>query len=219
MLNNFGNAWDLIARIAVLLITLPVHEAAHAFTAVRLGDPTPKAEGRLTLNPFRHLDLFGSAMLLLVGFGWAKPVMVDPRNFRHPRRDMAITAAAGPLSNIALAIVALAAIKLIAYGGAGTGGTLAAVLDILVLVVLINIRLAVFNLLPMPPLDGSRILGFFLPKKLYILMARGERFMMLAVMALLWMGYLSRPIAYLSDKVLALLMLLTSPIDMLFRVL
>jgi len=207
--------WDIIARAAVLLITLPIHEAAHAYTAVKLGDNTPEEDGRLTLNPFKHLDVFGSLMLLVVGFGWAKPVMVDARNFRHPRRDMAITAAAGPMANIVVATAAIVILKFTVYL-AGPSEIAGAFIQVLYLVVLINIRLAVFNLLPMPPLDGSKILGFFLPKRLYYYMIRYERFMMLAVMALLWFGYLSRPIMILSGYVEAFLFDITKPIDYLF---
>lgn len=206
--------WDLIARAVVLLITLPIHEYAHARTAVRLGDDTPRLQGRLSLNPFRHLDLFGSMALLLVGFGWAKPVQVDTRQFRHPRRDMAITALAGPMANVGIALIALIALKLAAYT-APAYTVITAVLEVLFLIIRINIQLAVFNLIPIPPLDGSKILGVLLPEKLYYIMLRYERVVMLLLLVLLWFNVLDMPISLLSNLLMNLLQFITRPIDML----
>lgn len=207
--------WDLIARAVVLLITLPIHEYAHARTAVRLGDNTPRLQSRLSLNPFRHLDLFGSMALLLVGFGWAKPVQVDTRQFRHPRRDMAITALAGPMANVGMALIALIALKLAAYTAAADT-VITAVLEVLFLIIRINIQLAVFNLIPIPPLDGSKILGVLLPEKLYHIMLRYERVVMLLLLVLLWFNVLDMPISLLSNLLMNLLQFVTRPIDILF---
>ncbi|MCL2056908.1 MAG: site-2 protease family protein [Oscillospiraceae bacterium] len=210
--------WDVLARAAVLLIILPIHEAAHAFAAEKLGDPTPRGMGRLTLNPLKHLDVLGSMMLLVMGFGWAKPVPVDPRNFRHPRRDMAIVAAAGPLSNIALAFMAVAAMKLVFYT-TGLHPQTDALPGILRLIMRISVVLAVFNLLPIPPLDGSRILGLFLPGAMYYFVMRYERIMMFALLALMWLGYLRGPIGFLTGHAEAFLYKITEPIDYLFLLL
>jgi Zn-dependent protease len=207
--------WTLIARAAVLLITLPVHEYAHAYTAVKLGDPTPENQKRLTLNPFAHLDIFGSMMLLILGFGWAKPVMVDARNFKHPRRDMAITAVAGPLANVLMAFILLIVYKIIFFTIGINSVQMDAVLQVLGFMVRINLTLAVFNLLPIPPLDGSKVLGLFLPDRIYAYFVRYERIVMIVIFILLWFGFLSKPITFLSGKMLDVLLFITRPIDML----
>jgi len=141
-----------------LVVAASVHEFAHAYVADRLGDPTPRSQGRLTLNPLAHLDLVGSLLILLAGFGWAKPVQVDPMNFRDRRRGMILVAAAGPLANITVLFLLGVPYKLglLAFG--------ATVLDrLLVVTIRINAMLAIFNLIPVPPLDGSKILIGLLP--------------------------------------------------------
>jgi Zn-dependent protease len=142
----------------ILIISLSIHEFAHALVADRLGDPTPRSQGRLTLNPLAHLDWLGTLLLFTIGFGWGKPVVVDAYNLRSPRRDMTLVALAGPTSNLLCALVmAFLAAHLF------NGGWLAAALS---LAVQMNIMLAVFNLLPVGPLDGSRVLAGLLPKNL-----------------------------------------------------
>ena len=150
--------------IVALLITLTVHEAAHALVAYYLGDPTAKIKGRLTLNPIAHLDVMGSLIFLVTQrIGWGKPVPVNPRNFKHPVRDSALTALAGPLSNFILAFfVALPWKYLGPYMEASLLGE--AVLITLEMTFHVNIFLGVFNLFPFPPLDGSKILGLVVPK-------------------------------------------------------
>ena len=198
---------EFIARAIVLLLLLPVHEYAHGAVATRLGDPTPREQGRLTLNPLRHLDILGSLLLLTAGFGWAKPVIVDPRNFKNPRRDMALVAAAGPLSNLAMALASFIVYKAIFLVPLFPGfGTFLQVSTYIVgSVFIINVQLAIFNLLPVPPLDGSRILGLLLPEKIYWGLMRYERYIMLALMAVLWLGWLSTPLEYLTHWLLSLL--------------
>jgi len=154
---RFGDPVGLVYRLIALLIAATVHEFAHAWMANRLGDPTPRAQGRLSLNPIVHLDLVGSLLLLLVGFGWAKPVQVNARNFEDPRKGMLLVAAAGPLANITLMFLVglLPQLGLLPL----TGPVTRLVYEVL----LINAVLAVFNLIPIPPLDGSRILAGLLP--------------------------------------------------------
>jgi Zn-dependent protease len=147
-----------ILFLAITLITsLTVHEAAHAFTAYKLGDPTAKNQGRLTLNPLKHLDPWGTLFFILVQFGWGKPVPVNPVNFKNPKRDQALTALAGPTSNIIMAFIAALFLVYAPQTSAFFG-----------MFMQINIILAVFNLIPIPPLDGSQILGILLNDNQYI---------------------------------------------------
>lgn len=145
------------------VLGLTLHEFSHALAAFRLGDRTAADAGRLTLNPLAHLDLFGSLMLIFAGFGWAKPVPVDARYLRAPRRDMAIIAAAGPVSNVLLAAVVAFGIRLLAPWWDGAADSL--LLRLAVDAVWINVILAIFNLIPLPPLDGSRILALAVPDR------------------------------------------------------
>ena len=152
--------YDLVIRAFVLFTAMPIHEFAHGWVANKLGDPTARYQGRLTLNPFAHLELTGVLMMLLVGFGWAKPVPVNPYNFKRNRKgSMALTALAGPMSNLLMALAAMLVCKISAVAlGSFT------VMSVAFLVCQINITLMVFNLIPVYPLDGSRILSFFLPE-------------------------------------------------------
>jgi len=141
-----------------MVISIAVHEFSHAFAADRLGDPTPRAQGRLTLNPLSHLDPLGIVLLLTIGFGWGKPVQYDPYNLTNHKRDSALIALAGPLSSILFAV--LAAVLMYALPGSGMG-------VILRYVVGLNVMLAVFNLLPIYPLDGFRIVAGLVPNDSY----------------------------------------------------
>lgn len=153
----------LLIFLPALLFSLTFHEAAHAWMASRLGDQTARMLGRLTLNPLPHLDLFGTLMLVLSGFrfGWAKPVPVDPRNFANEKQGILLTAAAGPISNIILAIGCGVIIRLLLANGWGstmTEGVVVALGRIVGMALIMNLSLAFFNLIPLPPLDGSKIL-------------------------------------------------------------
>ncbi|MGI6404443.1 MAG: site-2 protease family protein [Oscillospiraceae bacterium] len=208
--------FEWLVRALVLCACLPVHEFAHAYVADKLGDDTARRQGRLTLNPIRHLDLWGSLLLIFVGFGYAKPVPVDARRFRHPKRDMALTAAAGPLSNILMSILLLAVFKMFFYTGLSNIRTVAIFLSILEIIIIVNLGLAVFNLLPIPPLDGSKLLGAILPDRIYYRMARYDRMIVIALFVLLWTGVLSTPLSFLRGQLLVLLDVVTRPIDILF---
>lgn len=154
---------ELIAGLPGLILALVIHEYAHARAAVAFGDLTPKIMGRLTLNPVAHIDPIGLIMLLLVRFGWAKPVVINPNNFRNPRRDDLLVSLAGPTANFALAFLAMLiwAVLIKMHVGLTTGTLL-----VLQLIVLFNINFGLFNLIPLPPLDGSHVLSYFLPYSL-----------------------------------------------------
>lgn len=171
----FGLDPSTLPYVAVaLLAAVTVHEYAHAYVADRLGDPTPRAAGRLTLNPLAHLDLVGTVLILLVGFGWAKPVPITPTNFRNWRRDTVIVAAAGPLANVTLLFALGIPFKLgLLHADAIEAGAISAVL---LTMMRINAMLAVFNLIPIPPLDGSKILLGVLPPEQAVGYARAQMY-------------------------------------------
>lgn len=169
----------LVFRLVALLVAATVHEFAHAWMADRLGDPTPRLRGRLSLNPLVHLDLLGSLLLLLVGFGWAKPVEVNPRYFPRWRQGMMLVAAAGPLANVTLLFL----LGLLAQSGPVVGDTLLGRLVVTTMV--INAVLAVFNLIPVPPLDGSKILAGLLPSQQALAFDRLQPYGPLVLLALI----------------------------------
>ena len=213
-----GMNWNLlavyVARALALITAIPVHEAAHAWASDRLGDPTARLAGRMSLNPLRHFDFLGALCMLIVGFGWAKPVPVAAvSHFRHPRRDMALSAAAGPLSNLLLAYLCMVLYKLVLYLAPATQAWIFVML-VLNAMLNVNITLAVFNLLPVPPLDGSRIFNVFLPHKFYFGIMRYERYIMIALFACLYFGLLDRPLSWLMNGAWNLLVYATSYIDM-----
>jgi Zn-dependent protease len=176
----------IIARVLVLVIAFTVHELAHALTADYLGDPTPRRMGRITLNPLKHLDPIGTLLLIVAGFGWAKPVMVNPMNMRgNPRTSMAIVAAAGPLSNLILATLGA---MLVRFGLVSFSATSSALSPAFLLgeFIWINLILALFNLIPIPPLDGSKILFAILPGELVYRLRPLEQFGFLILMGVIF---------------------------------
>ena len=187
----------LLMTAVTVLISLTVHEVAHGWVAYKMGDPTAKNMGRLSLDPRKHLDPIGTIMMLLLGVGFAKPVPVNSRYFKNPKRGMALTAAAGPLANLLMAFFATALYLLFLrfYANASimsetTFGT--QVLKVFVLLFyyfhILNLSLAIFNLLPIPPFDGSRILFIFLPAKYYFAIMKYERYILIGMLILLWSG-------------------------------
>jgi Zn-dependent protease len=219
---DFERVYMLLARALVLFAAMPVHEWAHGYMAYRLGDDSPRRDGRLSLNPFRHLDLLGSIMILFAGIGWAKPVMVDPRNFKNPKWGMALTAMAGPLSNLVMALLVMVLYKLFmgilpSLRFEESWADFFYLLVVMMLTILeTNIRLAVFNLLPVPPLDGSKLFGAILPERLYFFLMRYERYVGLALMALIFLGFLSGPLDFLSSGVERFLDFLSSPLGRMY---
>lgn len=170
-----GFVLGLLFKIPALLLAVTVHELAHGLVADRLGDPTARLQGRLTLNPIPHIDPLGALAFVIAGFGWAKPVPVNAYNLRHPIRDMALIAAAGPVSNFALAFVGMLAFRLVQ-----PTTILPAVMDpllaVLSYVFLYNLGLGVFNLIPLPPLDGGHFLPYFLPRASWAALHKVEQY-------------------------------------------
>ena len=198
-----ANLIELIAYVFsmafVVFCTLPVHEYAHALVATKMGDNTAKNHGRLTLNPMAHIDWIGALMILLVGFGYAKPVPVIARNFKNPKWGMALTALAGPMSNIIMAFVFLIGLNAVSHFCDLNVTLWFAVYYFLYFAASVNISLAVFNLLPVPPLDGSRVLNAVLPAKYYFAIMKYERYIVIGIFILLFTGILSTPLSYLSN--------------------
>ncbi len=211
--------FTIIVRAIVLLTTIPVHEAAHAWVRDKMGDPTGRYRGRLTLNPMAHFDLWGSLALIFTGIGWAKPVPVNPLNFDDSKKGMAITAARGPISNIMLAFASLIAAKLCMYMGylTGFGTVLSTLFTVFSTMCSINISLAIFNLMPFPPFDGSRIFNYFLSDKYYFKIMQYEQQIFFVVFALLWLGVFDLPLSFLSGFLYNILDKLTFFVDSVFR--
>lgn len=183
---------DALQRVLAVLVCLTVHETCHGLAAMVLGDPTAKRMKRLSFNPIHHIDWLGLASMFICGFGWAKPVPVDMRYFKNPRLGMAITALAGPVSNFILSFVMLFGASLISNVLVGLEYTamvsfLIWLFGFFVTTAALSVGLGLFNLLPIPPLDGSKILAVVLPEKLYYLQLRYERFGMLLLMAIIWL--------------------------------
>lgn len=186
----------LLSTFVVIFIGSPIHEYAHAMVAVRLGDPTPKNLGRTRLNPIAHIDWVGALLILLFGFGYAKPVQVNIYNFRKPKRDMALVALAGPVSNIIMAFVFYAIGSLVfalspSFLEASVGYYVILFFNY---VIQINISLAVFNLIPIPPLDGSRLLSALLSDRNYYKIMQYERYFSLVLLLLIVTGALDYPL-------------------------
>ena len=189
---DWSSMGAMALRIVAVLLCLVVHEVCHGLAAYWLGGPTAKQSHRLSLNPIHHLDPFGLLMMVVVGFGWAKPVPVDPRYFRKPKQGMAITALAGPVSNFLLAYVSAILYSglyaVLVVRGETTG--LALALEFFGVLMTLNIGLGIFNLIPFPPLDGSKVVAMFLSDRQYVQWMRLERYGMIVLMAALWFGLL-----------------------------
>lgn len=184
---DLSNLQSIIIRVVAVLLCLSVHETCHGLAAYALGDPTAKQQHRLSLNPIRHIDPIGLIMMFIAGFGWAKPVPVDMRYFKNPKSGMAITALAGPVSNILLAFI------LLIPSGWMMDHAAATTLNIVIFRFLyscayLSVGLGVFNLIPIPPLDGSKILAVVLPDSAYMTLMRYEQYGFIIILAIAFLG-------------------------------
>lgn len=189
IMNLFSDPYELVMllfRIPIILIALSIHEASHGFAAYKCGDPTARNLGRLTLNPIRHLDPIGTVCMLLFGIGWAKPVPVNTRYFKNPRNGMAITACAGPLSNVIMSFLGIILFSLIACLINPESTVLLLIGFFFYYFHLVNLMLGLFNLIPIPPLDGSRIAFIFLPDKIYFGIMKYEEIIKIIFLAFLF---------------------------------
>ena len=201
---QFDGVWQTAVLVAASLLCITFHETCHGLAAYRLGDNTAKRMGRLSLNPLKHVDLMGLIMMALFRFGWAKPVPVDMRNFKNPKAGMALTALAGPVSNVVLAYAAVVLCNFMIFLADRLGSTwlLLALAQFFVYVEIISAGLAVFNVFPIPPLDGSKVLFALLSDRAYDRLMRYEKYGMGLLMALLVTGAIDRPLGAMRDWLL-----------------
>jgi len=188
------NIIGMLISVVCRLIAITGHEVAHGFVSYKLGDPTPRREGRLSFNPMAHLDLMGTLLMLLTGFGWAKPVSVDPRYYRDTKKGMALVAIAGPLANLIMAFAGLLIYAIIFAINVKTGALsmLTSFLsEFSISFAITNLSFMIFNLIPIPPLDGSRILGMFLSNSAYYKLLQYERYSLFLIMVLSLSGAFS----------------------------
>lgn len=217
-----GDGLQLLARLLAFATAIPFHEAAHAFVSDKLGDPTARNLGRLTLNPIKHLDLWGMIAMVTIGIGWAKPVPVNPNFYKNKKYGMALTAAAGPISNLILAYINMVLYKIVVYGwhvsstGATAPAAISFIANILFYLAIINVNLAVFNMLPVPPFDGSRIFGLFLPEEVYFKVMQYERYLMFVMLGLLMFGVFTGVLQAANTVIINLLDKSTGYIDWIF---
>ena len=201
---QFDGVWQTAVLVAASLLCITFHETCHGLAAYRLGDNTAKRMGRLSLNPLKHVDLMGLIMMALFRFGWAKPVPVDMRNFKNPKAGMALTALAGPVSNVVLAYAAVVLCNFVMFLADRLGSTwlLLALAQFFVYVEIISAGLAVFNVFPIPPLDGSKVLFALLSDRAYDWLMRYEKYGMGLLMVLLVTGVIDRPLGAMRDWLL-----------------
>ncbi len=191
----FSNIGSFIILLPIRLIAIIGHELGHAWVSTKLGDPTPRNTGRLTINPLAHLDFYGTLLMLFTGFGWAKPVMINPMYYKDRKKGTALVSIAGPLANLVMAAVGMIIYALLVVLHAKMGlskSIFGALSNIAYIFIYTNLCFMVFNLIPIPPLDGSKVLGMFFPDRTYYKMLEYEQFSMILIMVLSLSGAFSR---------------------------
>ena len=208
---------NIIIHGLILLTAFPIHESAHALAAHWMGDDTAKDQGRISLNPLRHLDMFGTIFMLIAGVGWAKPVPINPNNFKNRKVGMALSSLAGPVSNLVLAYISIILYKISAYYLILHENTAIGILSTVFLYsVILNVGLAVFNLLPVPPLDGSRIFNLVLSEKTYFKIMKYENIIFGILFLAVFLGFLDRPLNFLRTVTVNFMDLISRWVDILF---
>lgn len=197
------SARELIITVVAVLIAISMHELSHGYVSYKLGDPTPKAEGRLSLNPFAHLDIMGTLCLIFFNFGWAKPVKVNPYYYKNHKLGMVLVAIAGPIMNFIIAFLSIMGLGIIIKVSNGYLGNISYNIYIfLQYLALINIGLGSFNLIPVPPLDGSKVLGAIIPEDKYFSYMKFEKYGYIVLMLLLFIGVLDAPLGYVREFII-----------------
>lgn len=201
---DFTYIFEIFTGVTAALLCICLHELSHGLVAYKLGDDTARQRGRLTLNPIKHLDLMGLFMMLVFHVGWAKPVPVNPNYFKNPKRGMALVALAGPVMNLFICVLGLLLYGMLLYplSGSAVGEY---VLDFLILMSSMSVGLAVFNLLPLPPLDGSKVLFSFIPDEWYYKLMHYERYGSIIIFILFATGAVNRPVSAAVDAVFSML--------------
>lgn len=215
---NWEGLWSALLTALGALLCLTVHELCHGLVAYRLGDPTAKEAGRLTLNPIKHIDPLGLLLMITAKVGWAKPVPVDPRYFKHPKRGMALTALAGPVSNFLLAwlflllsggLLRLLDAFFMSLSSEAIAG-LSALVRFLVNAAVLSVGLGLFNLFPIPPLDGAKVFFSLFPDRVYFTVLRYERYVIFLMLAAVWLGWLDKPLSFLITRTVNVLGVLSA---------
>ena len=192
----------LLLTALAIIPAMCFHEYAHGWVSYKLGDPSPKYDGRLSLNPLRHVDPIGALCLIVANFGWAKPVQVNPTYYKDPKKGMALVALAGPVANFILALICFIITNIIAKVSGGSVSIVTFyIYQFFMLSAMVNVGLGVFNLIPLPPLDGSKVIGVFLPTDWYFKFMRFEQYGFILLFVLLIAGLLDTPLYWLRNGV------------------